>query len=62
MRGDVNQQMTDGIDDSACVVVFVTSRYISKAGGKGPNGEDDNCKFEVTQWISNRTDDSVLRI
>ena len=43
MRGDVNQQMTDGIDDSACVVAFVTKRYIDKAGGKGPNGMDDKC-------------------
>ena len=48
MRGDVNQQMTDGIDDSACVVAFVTKRYIEKAGGKGPNGMNDNCKFEVS--------------
>ena len=43
MRGDVNQQMTDGIEDSACVVAFVTKRYIDKAGGKGPNGADDKC-------------------
>ena len=47
MRGDVNQQMTDGIEDSACVIAFVTRRYIEKAGGKGANGADDNCKFEA---------------
>ena len=38
-------QMADGIDDSACVVAFITERYLSKAGGKGPNGANDNCEF-----------------
>lgn len=46
MRGDVNQTMSDAIDQSDCVVVFVTERYVTKASGKGPNGSDDNCKFE----------------
>ena len=46
MRGDVNQQMTDGIDDSACLLAFITKRYLLKAGGKGPNGDNDNCKLE----------------
>jgi len=46
LEGDVNQKMTEGIEHSACVVVFVTSKYIEKANGHGPNGLDDNCKFE----------------
>ena len=46
MHGDILEKMTDGIDDSACVVVFVTQNYINKAGGKGPNGKNDNCKLE----------------
>ena len=46
MRGNINKQMTQGIDGAASVVVFVTKRYITKANGDGPNGEDDNCKFE----------------
>ena len=44
--GDINQRMAEGIDESACVLVFVTRRYIDKAGGYGPNGADDNVKFE----------------
>ena len=43
MRGDVNQQMVDGIDDSACVLCFVTARYMEKVSGKGPSGANDNC-------------------
>ena len=46
MRGDINASMTDGIDDSATVLVFITERYIMKVAGKGPNGHNDNCKME----------------
>eukprot|EP00966_Prymnesium_polylepis_P044520 1032005-Prymnesium_polylepis.1 len=28
------------------VVVFITRRYMTKVSGKGPNGMNDNCKFE----------------
>ena len=42
MRGDINKAMADAIATSACVVVFLTERYIQKASGNGPNGADDN--------------------
>ena len=48
MQGDINQRMVEGIEDSASVVCFVTSRYLQKAWGEGPSGDDDNCKFEVS--------------
>ena len=43
MQGDINKQMTRGIDDSSVLVVFVTSRYVTKVNGEGPNGANDNC-------------------
>ena len=43
MEHNVVDQMTGGIDDSACVAVFVTSRYIDKVKG---NNANDNCKTE----------------
>ena len=43
MQGDINSKMTSGIDDSAVVVCFITSRYVTKVSGDGPNGDDDNC-------------------
>ena len=46
MRGDVNKTMMDALGNSACAVVFITRRYVEKASGIGPNGADDNCKFE----------------
>ena len=52
MRGDINQQMVDGIEKSRCILVFVTSRYLQKAWGKGPAGDNDNCKFEVSCFPS----------
>jgi len=41
-------QMAEGIDNAKTVGVFVTTRYIDKASGKGGAGADDNCKFEVS--------------
>ena len=46
MKGDINQAMTDGIEGSATVVVFITERYVTKVAGKGPHGQNDNCKME----------------
>ena len=46
MQGNVVAQMTNGIDRSATVIVFVTTRYCLKVSGKGDAGDDDNCKRE----------------
>ena len=43
MQGDINKQMTKGIDGSAVVVAFITSRYVNKVNGEGNNGANDNC-------------------
>jgi hypothetical protein len=44
MEGNIIDQMTCGIDDSACVIVCITRNYIEKVAGK--NGLNDNCKRE----------------
>jgi len=46
MVGDINLQMADGIDRSNVVLVFLTPSYMVKANGDGPNGENDNVRFE----------------
>lgn len=46
MQGNIEDAMAGGIEKSACVCVFVTERYIRKAGGKGERGADDNCCYE----------------
>jgi hypothetical protein len=38
MRGDINQKMAEGIDNTSVVVVFVTKRYMEKVAGQcGPD-------------------------
>ena len=51
MKGNINTQMTDGIDGSAVVVVFVTGRYVTKVAGKGASGDDDNCVLPA-RWAT----------
>ena len=46
LEGDIVQQMCDGIDQSMCVLVFITQNYITKVSGTGPKGATDNCKRE----------------
>ena len=38
---NVVHKMTEGIDQSACVVAFITSRYIDKVKGLGQKKEND---------------------
>jgi hypothetical protein len=46
-----SSQMTEGIDHSKTMGVFVTERYIAKASGRGDNGANDNCKMEVSPFL-----------
>lgn len=48
MKGDVQQQMGDGIDNCGCIIVFVTMRYMDKVAGKGEKKELDNCLYEFS--------------
>ena len=53
MRGNIVQRMTEGIESSTLVLVFVTRNYIDKAAGRGPNGESDNV-FREFQYSCQR--------
>ena len=54
MTGNINKQMTAGIDKSKTVIVFITQRYIQKVDGEGERGEDDNCKFEFEYSLARK--------
>ena len=43
MTGTINEKMSKGIDNSACVVVLITDQYIKKVNG---DNSFDNCKLE----------------
>ena len=47
MRGNVNKTMAKGVEGAEAVVAFITKRYIEKASGENPQGENDNCYFEM---------------
>ena len=48
LKGNIQKQMSDGIDCSAVVLVFITQRYMDKVEGKGAKGELDNCMYEFS--------------
>jgi len=51
LQGDVQEKMQEGIDQSACVVVFITNRYIKKVASSNLS---DNCKLEFTYAARNK--------
>jgi methionine synthase II (cobalamin-independent) len=55
MRGDITKKMAEGIDGSACVLIFVTLRYINKASGDGENGDVDNWYVWATEHAAPET-------
>jgi len=54
MRGDINNTMAGALKKSRAVIVFLTKSYIEKASGDGPNGANDNCKFEFSESLLSR--------
>ena len=43
VSGDIQDAMAAGIENTLCVVVFITRRYCNKVNGKD---DRDNCRFE----------------
>ena len=54
MDHDLDNQMSDGIDQSLMVGVFVTRAYLEKVGGLGAKGLDDNCQREFGYAVRRR--------
>lgn len=62
MKGNILDDMTEGIDDSQIVIIFVTKDYINKVAGKGPNGKDDNCKIEFQYARNQKGVENILTV
>jgi len=62
MRGDITLQMTNGIDKSRVVIVFVTETYIKKVHGKGASGGTDNCKVEFDYSIRRKNVGKIITV
>jgi hypothetical protein len=48
MEGNVRRQMTDGIENTQCVLVFITNRYRNKVNG---TDDRDNCRYEFNHAV-----------
>lgn len=48
MEGNVRRKMTEGIDNTLCMVVFITDRYRNKVNG---SEDRDNCRYEFTYGV-----------
>jgi len=60
MSDDITNQMSDGIERSRLVAVFITARYLDKASGR--LGLDDSCKNEFDYAIRRHGTAKVLPI
>ena len=60
MNGHIGQAMTDGIDGSKRIVVFITSRYIDKVAGQC--GMDDNCRKEFDYSVMRKGIQNMIAI
>jgi hypothetical protein len=49
MKGNIRDTMTEGIEMSKCVLIFVTQKYMMKVGSGNPM---DNCYFEFNAAIT----------
>ena len=50
MTGNVRRTMTDGIEHTQCVMVFITRVYRDKVNGDGDGGRD-NCQYEFNHAV-----------
>ncbi len=51
MDGNVRRKMTEGIDNTLCMVVFITDRYRNKVNG---SEDRDNCRYEFTYGVEQK--------
>ena len=59
MSGDIDDRMAEGIENSKCVIVFMTKKYHDKVNGKIAN---DNCKLEFSHAKRTKTSDKMLAV
>jgi hypothetical protein len=59
MEGNIVQQMSNGIDNTQCVLVFVTRNYMNKVAGTNAN---DNCQLEFQYALRKKSAALMLPI
>lgn len=59
MRGDIVNQMADGIEGTQGVIVFVTKKYLDKVTGQRAN---DNCRLEFDYAARTKTSEKMIAV
>ena len=59
IRGDIDDRMTEGIENTKCVIVFMTQKYHDKVNGNVP---DDNCRLEFSHAKRIKKSDKMLAV
>jgi len=59
MEGNVHKKMQEGIDNTKCVVVFVTRRYMEKVAG---DNAGDNCQLEFDYAAREKTKTKMVPV
>ena len=59
MKGDLFEQMVQGIGNTQSVIVFITQRYIDKVNGENAG---DNCKREFSYAAVKKTSSNMVAI
>ena len=59
MTGDIVKQMSQGIEQTKGVLVFITRRYLEKVTGEDSS---DNCKLEFEYATRNKTSSKMIAV
>lgn len=59
MRGDIVNQMADGIEGTQGVIVFITKKYLDKVTGQRAN---DNCRLEFDYAARTKTSEKMIAV
>ena len=59
MTGDIVKQMSQGIEQTKGVLVFITRRYLEKVIGEDSS---DNCKLEFEYATRNKTSSKMIAV
>ena len=59
LRGDIDKQMAKGIEQTKCVIVFITQKYYDKVNGEIP---DDNCNLEFSHAKRIRKSNKMIAV
>ena len=59
LRGDIDKQMTKGIEQTKCVIVFITQKYYDKVNGEIAN---DNCYLEFSHAKRIKTSNKMIAV